>query len=195
MKPRLFTILILLSFLTANGQEIFLDKISQDTCLFIGGIKSEKNDMLKVFEDSKITFKNSEDLEQVGLLIGKEFTNKLFKSGLCFELNGYEPFWNAIIFKDEINIYIPEKDNREDYKINLYTNEESSDPIFFAMFSSKCGNIFGTINNIGSGTKDKCHVCEYLIPEYEDSIYEVYINIYGKIYKGCGTIRQYETKN
>lgn len=187
------SILILLSFcafLPMNGQEIFVDNISGDTCLFVGCI--EDGNKLKVYEQGKFTFKDHANLTQVDLLIGNEFTDTLFKEGLCFRLDGYEPFWNASIFKNTLNLWLPEDDSSKQYHINTYTSERSLSSVFFMMFISECGTIFGTINNIGLTYDNQCRICEYNIPEEGQSLYEVYLSVKGSIYKGCVTIEQKE---
>ena len=183
------SILILLSFyvfLPVNGQELFVDNISGDTCLFVGCIEDENK--LKVYEQGKFTSKDHTNLTQVGLLIGNEFTDKLFEEGLCFELDGYEPFWNASIFKNTLSLWLSEDDSSKQYNINTYTSERSSSSVFFMMFISECGTIFGTINNIGLTYDNQCRICEYNISEEGQSLYEVYISVKGSIYKGCVTI-------
>jgi len=188
MKIITLCILLSFSFLPAvRGQEIFFDAKSRDTCLFLGGIA--EGNYFKVIENGDIVFRKADDLTQVGLLTGNEFTDELFRQNLCFESEGYEPFWNVRIFRDTLILRLPDDDGEKLYKVRLYTNEGSLSSEFFAMFSTECGNIFGTINYIGvSGGKQR--VCEYNIAD-EASLYEVYINIRGKVCKGCATIRKY----
>jgi len=188
------TLCFLLSFWllpAVYGQEIYLNKKSQDTCLFLGGIADGQ---LKVIENGYIVFRKAEDLMQVGLLTGDEFTKELFQQNLCFELEGYEPFWKVVIYGDNLTVWLPDGYGEKQYKI---CNEESLSPDFFAMFSTECGSIFGTINYIGISSAGEQRVCEYNIPEEENSLYEAYVSIQGKAFKGCATIRKYmkDSKN
>ena len=170
------------------GQEIYLDINSQDTCLFLGGIVD--GERFKVIENGNVVFKKAEDLTQVDLLTGSNFTDELFKQNLCFELEGYEPFWKVTIFRDNLIIWLPDEDDEKQYKIRLYINEGRVSSDFFAMFSTECGNVFGAINYVGAPRAGERRVCEYNLSD-EDSLYEAYISIHGKAHKGCATIRKY----
>ena len=155
------TLCFLLSFWflpIVYGQEIYLNKKYGDTCLFLGGIADGQ---LKVIENGDIVFRNAEDLTQVGLLTGDEFADELFRKNLCFELEGYEPFWKVSIFGDNLTVWLPDDNGEKQYKILLQTNEESLNPDFFAMFSTEYGSVFGTINYIGITSEGEQRVCEY----------------------------------
>ena len=185
------TLCFLLSFWflpIVYGQEVYLNKKSRDTCLFLGGIADCQ---LKVVENGDIVFRKAEDLTQVGLLTGDEFVDELFRKNLCFQLDGYEPFWKVVIFGDNLTVWLPDDNGEKQYKICLQTNEEGLSPDFFAMFSTECGSIFGTINDIGITSEGEHRVCEYNISDEENSLYEAYVSIQGKAFKGCATIRKY----
>ena len=190
----LFTILLLLfTFITTYAQEIYIDDKTLDTCLFLGGINTDNDKELKVIENGKIVFKNFDNLTQIGLLIGKEFTDEVFKQGLCFELNGYEPFWNIKLLKDKIIVWDMETGERIEYTVNLHTDLHTLTSVFYAMFSVNDFSIYGTINNIGFWPNSKCQcICEYDIPEKENPLFEAYVYIKGRVYKGCVTINKFE---
>jgi len=186
MRKIILCILLLFCyFCNLYSQEIFVDVNTQDTCLFIGGINLDDGKGLKVFTNGEITYKKPEDLIQVGLLLRDEFTDELFRQGLCFELSGYGPHWNVSIYKDILTVWISEFDRPKQYKVNLHIGKDLSS-VFFAMFSTECGSIFGTINNMGLTLKEKCRICEYDLAD--PSLFEAYIYIDGNVNKGCANI-------
>ena len=174
---------------TAYGQEVYRDKSSGESFLFLGEITLDKQE-LKVFHEGVISFKAQNQLEQDGLLIGKEFTDALFSQGLYFQLDGYEPFWSVRITQDELTAltFGNGDEGKGQYAIHFYSDARSMSPTFFAMFISENGRVFGTINNIGLTPRQEQKVCEFNIPGNGDSLYEVYISMDGVIYKGCATI-------
>lgn len=170
------------------AQELFIDKMANDTCLFIGNICMDQDIKLKVFENGDIRYKSLTDLMQVDILVGSEFTNELFNSDLCIKLDGYEPFWEGTIFKDTLCLYQPEDDTFLKYKVSLQINDGSLNPNILIMFISDSGSIFGAINYLGMNLDHKCGFCQYIIPEDGESLYEVFISIKGRVYRGCATI-------
>lgn len=188
MKTIVIYLLLFCIPYTIYSQELYMDIHSKDTCLFLGGIVD--GNQFKVVENGDVVFKKAKDLTQVGLLIGNEFTDELFNKNLCFKLEGYEPFWDARIFRNIITLWIPGDDVQRSYKIHLHTSEGSMSPDFFALFSTECGTIFGSINNIGVSSNKKQRICEYNLAD-EDSLYEVYISIQGLACKGCATIEHH----
>lgn len=70
---------------------------------------------------------------------------------------------------------------------DFYSDARSLSSVFFAMFASKDGTVFGAINYTGLAPGNGQRFCEYNLAE-EASLYEVYISVEGQIYKGCATI-------
>ena len=131
MKNILLILLSSFALTPVYGQELFVDTASRDTSLFLGSVNINR-EKLKVFENGDIIFKEAVNLTQVGLLIGDEFTDRLFKHSLYFELTGDEPFWKATIYKDSLSIWSWDDDNWNYHKIRLYTSKEDTSPTFFA---------------------------------------------------------------
>lgn len=187
MKIKTVLLILIASYIIipVHGQELFVDKISQDTCLFLGGIRTGEKE-LKVFGKDGIVFRHMNKLEQVGLLEGEEFAKTLFEHGLYFELEGYEPFWQATITRDSIVVteYTSEP---ERHAIRFHAGGH---PGFFAMFSGADGNIYGTINYIGLTPNEPQRPGEYNIPEDEESLYDAFLCVRDKIYRGNATIKK-----
>ena len=172
-------------------QEVYTDKSSpaSNSYLFLGAVRTNKQKVteVKVWGNDRIEYKALDELMQSDLLIGEDFTDTLFKQGLHFQLEGYEPFWKAKIEKNSLSILDLESGQEQKQAVRFYTNKQRVDPGFFAMFSTENGTIFGTINYIGIARGQEQQTCEYLIAE-DESLYEVYISIEAQIYRGCATI-------
>ena len=173
-------------------QEIYTDKSSQSASsyLFLGAVRASKQKALeiKVWSNDRIEYKALNELTQSDLLTGEDFAETLFKQGLYFQLEGYEPFWKAKIEKDKLSIFSPESDQEQKHAVRFYANKHGVNHRFFAMFSTENGAVFGVINYIGVDPGQGQQACEYLIPEEDESLYEVYISIQERIYRGCATI-------
>ena len=187
-------LLLLLGFSFAfdlQCQEVYTDKSSpaSNSYLFLGAVRTNKQKVteVKVWGNDRIEYKALDELMQSDLLIGENFTDTLFKQGLHFQLEGYEPFWKAKIEKNSLSILDLESGQEQKQAVRFYANKQGMDPGFFAMFSTENGTIFGTINYIGIARGQEQQTCEYLIAE-DESLYEVYISIEAQIYRGCATI-------
>jgi hypothetical protein len=79
-------------------------------------------------------------------------------------------------------------DENETYKIEIYTDRSGTIPRFYMMFQdTENGRAFGLINYLGKYPADQ-RTCECNISEKEVSLFEAYIYIKGKIYRGCAKI-------
>ena len=179
-------------------QEIYTNKSSpgSNSYLFLGAVRTSKQKVVevKVWGNDRIEYKALDELTQSDLLTGEDFTDTLFKQGLHFQLEGYEPFWKAKIEKNQLSILSPESDQEQKHAVRFYANKQGMNPGFFAMFSTENEAIFGAINSIEIAPGQKQRICEYLIPEEDESLYEVYISIEERIYRGCATITDSKIK-
>ena len=179
MKKIILILFVCSIFLNCSAQEVYKDTATQQESLFLGSIE-EKN--VKVLEQGNIKWKNREKLEQTGLLTATQFLNKIFNSGLCFEAEGYEPFWKIILTQNQLEITDAENGTKRAVKSEIFINQNTVG-IYFSFISSD-GKIFGTINYLGFQNQ---RICDYNLSD-ENSLYETLITINGKVYEGCSTV-------
>jgi uncharacterized membrane protein len=184
MKTILYIILLLLS--TAGlSQEVFKDSVSKKEYLFIGSVKE---DSLKLLINKKVKWIKKEALVQTKKIRSKEFIKLVFNSKLFFEAEGDEPFWRAEIGSNKLTVFNSTNGKRKIYDISIRTNDGDIDNSFYCMFSDKKGTTYGLIRGLGLFPKEQLY-CQLCLSE-ETSVYEVFINIEGLIYKGCAIITQ-----
>lgn len=186
MGKVLFAYIILIISLSAKAQEVFIDDL-KNRSVFIGAL-NQGRDSLKVIENGHLTWKAMKGVEQKDLLSGKNFLSFLQRNSLCFKLEGYEPFWQAFISGEELLFFDTENGIKEQFGIDIYTNDSDLDPTFYLMFKSSDNSIFGVINYMGvSASEQRC--CGHGLSE-NISLYEVYLCKYDQIYRGCAEIEQ-----
>ncbi|MCX8533198.1 hypothetical protein [Chryseobacterium luquanense] len=183
MKKKLIcTVLLALTCYLIFSQEIFSNNKAK--YLFIGSIKK---DSIKVLANGKIEWIKNENLHQLDKLSTKDFLNKIFSQKLKFEMEGYEPFWNAKIYKNVLFFTDPVTGNEKKYNINYNYNINKVDSGVYFSFSDTSHKIHGYINYIGLENVKNGRICEYNLSE-ENTLYETFITVDGVIYKGCSVI-------
>ncbi|NDV84572.1 hypothetical protein D0T87_21675 [Bacteroides sp. 51] len=165
-----------------NAQEIFIDTNSQKISISVGALNDSKSS-LKVLEDNHLKWKSIKDIEQVDLLLGKDFLSSLFKNNLYFNMEGYEPFWQAFINDKKLIFNDMGSDTKEMFSIDIYISESDINPTFYMMFKSPDSRVFGTISYLGLNNLEQNYgLVESL------SLYNVYLCKDDKTYRGCAEI-------
>jgi uncharacterized membrane protein len=182
MKNILYIILLQIPTVGLS-QDVFKDSISKKEYVFIGSIKE---DSLKLLINRKVKWIKKEALVQTNKIQSKEFINLVFNNQFFFEAEGDEPFWRAEIRSNKLTVFNSTNGKRKKYDIVIKTNDGDIDRSFYFMFSDKKRYLYGLIRGLGLFPKEqkKCQLC---LSE-ETSVYEVFINIEGVIYKGCAII-------
>lgn len=181
MKSLLFMAALLVSA-NAVAQEQFIDPITNVESLFLGSIH---DDQVKVLEYNNILLKDKSSLVEGGVLSGKQFINRIFSRRLNFELEGQEPFWQAKLSKGGLVFTVADKVQR--YQTAIIINEQDNGSGYYFTFRSPKDNVFGVVNYLGLRSASQ-PVCEYNKGAEDDSLYEVYLQINGRNYRGCATI-------
>lgn len=183
-RLKIFTIVLVSIFL---GCFFFLQKVferKEKKYLFLGSIR---NDSLKVSEDGKMLWLNRKELNQIDKLTSKEFLNKLYSQKLQFEMEGYEPFWSAKIYKNELFFTDPESGIEKKYDISYVYNSNKENSGAYFSFSDHSKRIYGQINYLGMENTKPEKICEYNLSD-ENSLYDAFITVDGILYKGCSVI-------
>lgn len=177
MKTVSFFILIVLG-LKVNSQEIYRNKETGAEVIFLGNYRDEE--CLRVLDSGNIYFIEKDKLEQINELNPKEFLQLLSKNKLRFRFEGSEPFWSLDIQNNSFIFY----DNQEiKFSVEFFFDNQSG---FNLMFQSSNKKVFGLIKRVDTKF-DKTQACNLSITEYYN-VFELYITINGKVYKGCGYI-------
>ncbi|WP_159565232.1 hypothetical protein [Budvicia diplopodorum] len=188
MKPLLFIATLLMVSAGAGAQEQFVDPITNVESLFLGSVH---DDQVKVLEYNNILLKDKSSLVQNGALSGKQFINRVFSRRLHFEMEGHEPLWQAKLTKNGLVFIGPDKQQR--YQTTIYINEKDTGGAYYFTFRSHKDNVFGVVNYLGLRSENQ-RMCEYNIGD-SDSLYEVYLEINGRNYRGCATLNNQETES
>ena len=180
----IFTFLFISVSNTVISQEVFTDTHNNKQNIFLGAY-SENLDSLKILENGVVKWKNINNLEQIDICSTKEFYEKISQQGLSFTLEGYEPFWEIKIEKNNL-IYLDDDGENKECKIEIFIDEQQMNQRFTIMFKSHDHNIFGLISYLGFQPFEQ-GICECNISE-EISLYEAYVCINKKIHRGCAKI-------
>ena len=185
-------LILILTFITVSNtaicQEVFIDTLSNKQNIFLGAY-TENLDSMKTLEDGVIKWKYRKNLEQEDILSGEDFITEIFHHKLCFLLGGYEPFWSVkIVNKNKLVFHDFDSGEDKECEINIFVNNSRVAPEFYIMFKNIDNNVFGLINYLGWFRPEQ-RLCEYNISE-EISLYEAYVCINGKTYKGCAIIEK-----
>lgn len=180
------TLTILLFFFTMPffSQELYQDN-NKTEYLFVGSLSDNSIKVWKLNE-KVMEWKQPEELEQTGRLQAMAFLSKLFDAGLSFHAEGDEPFWNAEI-KERLLIFTHPETGQSSHKLKIDVND-FIDSSFFFMFSCEEENIYGLIREYSYFPGEQ-QICELCICE-EVSLFEIFINFRGHIYKGCAKIEE-----
>jgi uncharacterized membrane protein len=165
------------------AQDVFKENISKKEYVFIGSIQA---DSLKVFNSVKPIWIKKSNVEQVKKLSSKEFLSFVLSKNLKFVGQGDEPFWKIEILKNKLIYFDSKTGKKTNYGITLKTNDSDIDNSFSFMFSDAKTNVYGILRSVGLYPSAQKH-CQLCIAE-EISLYEVFIHVDGKVFKGCATI-------
>lgn len=182
MKKIIVSLSIILSFHTF-AQDVFIDLNSKNKYLFLGSINGEQKKYIDVHDNSIKWIKNSQ-LKQVDRLLPQQFSKIIFHAGLTFFISGDEPFWSATINQNILSFLPPSEPSGKykKYPIKLNTINNSVDYGFLLMFQSQDHTTYGMIRGLDINSP-----CEIAIND-EISIFEVFINYRGEIFKGCAML-------
>jgi len=178
------SIILLTLALPFFAQELYQDKEGTEY-LFIGGIADTS---LKVWNKSKkvIEWKDAKQLEPTDRLQAPSFLTAVFDEGLSFHAEGDEPFWGAEIKKDSLIFFHP-LEGKSSYPLKIDAND-FIDSSFSCMFKCEDENIYGLVRGHSYFPRQQ-QICELCICD-EVSLYEIFINFKGYIYKGCVRIEK-----
>jgi uncharacterized membrane protein len=171
---------VLLSVGYVQAQEIYTDTHSKREYLFLGGVSLDRQ-KAKVHEKGEILWKPFHEMEQSDLLNCKKFVDEIFKHNLQFQIEGYEPFFNATITKEKFIFHNTETGMKTDYPIKILTGEQG----IYLMFSNEKGNVFGVIFREWFTNSDTQPFCEFNIPEDELTLFSAFLTVENKTYRGC----------
>jgi len=176
---KIIILFIMFSF-CCLGQDLFVGQ-DKNEYLFIGSREGKDIKLLNM-KDNSVIWNDKNLLQQIDYLQPQNFLKEIFKAKLVFSASGDEPFWKATISQNEISFFASDI-NSEKIAIKIDINEFSIDSIFLLMFHSKNNqNIYGLIRGL---TGDS--VCDLNLDD-EQSIFEVFINYKGEVFKGCAIL-------
>ncbi|MFD1261425.1 hypothetical protein [Entomomonas asaccharolytica] len=184
MKKVKIIVILFLYFFTSHllfAKEIFIDESSGKEYLFLGSVEENQKKWLDLKNNKIEWIENSKLQQQSGQLTPEEFFEKIIKSGLIFYADGAEPFWNATISENKLNISISGEKEQE-LAIKMEMDKKPLDGVFLLMFQSKDHEVYGLIRKLWWDTP-----CDISVTD-ETSTFEVFINYRGKIVKGCARL-------
>lgn len=182
MKKIINCLLLLLPF-SLFAQDIYTDKSSQNEYLFLGSMGEQSKKLLDV-NNHTIVWLNNDQLQQVDKLSPWQFAEKIFANNLMFYADGSLPFWQATISQDKLWFFdgSSSSDKNQESAIRITINKYSIDNAFLLMFHSDDHDVYGMIRGLTGDSP-----CDIGISE-EVSIFEVFINYQGELFKACATL-------
>lgn len=180
MKVIFLTFLLLLS-LPSLGQEVFKGKKGNSEYLFIGSINGKNIKVLNT-KSANIEWVNIDSLEQIDWLKPEDFVKKIFDNGLYFGVHGSDTNWSAELRKDTLISYDPYKDQEYKSLVTISVKKLGKDTSFSMMFQSVDKTVFGLIRSFGFSRRDQ-QICNEICDE--NSVFEIFINHKGSLFKGC----------
>lgn len=175
------TICVLLIGNICFAQETYRSMDGKENFIFIGSV--DGSNIKLIGEDGFIVWKSTNDLNQTGILSPEEFLDAIMVNSLAFFADGDEPFWSAILTKDSITLSANET---EVYPIKTVVNKYDIDGSFSLMFQSDDHGVYGLIREYTYFPADNT-MCDLCLND-EKSLFEIFINYNGILYKGCSTI-------
>jgi uncharacterized membrane protein len=182
MRQVILLFLILPNLLLA--QEVYTNSFNQEY-LSLGTINTENDKKsslnLKNGEVNWINLSELQEMQQIDMLSPPIFWDKINKNSIGFYASGYEPFWNAKINKNKLQLFIEKEENLNitiDIKNSSLTNN------FVAVFHSEDA-VYGLIRGLPKG-----NICEENLAELT-SIYEIFIDYKGEILEGCAYLDKF----
>lgn len=167
------------------SQEILRDSVSKNNYVFIGGVNKEKIKVLG--KGNRVEWKDMHGLVPAGYRTSADFLRSIFKSHLYFECEGDEPFWKAGLSAGQFSFTDGSTGKEKKYQVIVNTNDGDIDESFSLMFKAKNGEVYGLIRSLGL-YPEKQETCSLCLTE-EKSIWEVFINVKGRLYKGCAVLK------
>ncbi len=170
-----FLILFCLTFQLSSCQEKFNHK-----SIFLG---EYTKDSIKTYTNSSIKYITKDSLKQTNQFTTKEFIKVLDSLNLFFIAEGDEPFWQLKLNSSELIFMKYDFEKEVSFKPIISIDEQSG---FNIMFKSKNNKIFGLISRVDNKLETENSCTLSLTDNY--LVYEVFVTIDGKVFKGCCSI-------
>jgi len=172
-------IFIILSVQFISCQTVYKNSKSNNI-IFLG--EYNDNEELKVFYKDSIQFIKSDSLKLINQYSTKEFIQVLDSLNLSFVGEGSEPYWEIRVNGKEAifqSFTLPD-DKKYQFTIETYIDEQSGTRF---MFKSIDNNLFGIISKVDN-KNIKEQACS-LSSTDNYYIYEIFVTVNKKMYKGC----------
>lgn len=180
-------IIILIAFCVSalysliQAQEIYQLDHSAQKYLSLGEINQDTNQYkLLDLKSLAIVWIHKDKLKQQDLFNAEKFYDAILQNRLHFTLEGYAPFWKATIDKNQLMIDTPTLSNNI-FSIKIDIDKHPIDSVFLLSFKTHNAEVYGFIRKLTDST------CEIMLTDHA-LMFEVFINIQGKPYKGCASI-------
>jgi len=173
---------LLLSVQLISCQSVYKNNES-NSIMFLG--EYNDNEEFKVYLNDSVQFVKRDSLEQINQYPTEEFIKVLDSFDLYFIGEGSEPFWDIKIKgnKAVFQSYTLPDDKQYKFLIETFVDKQSGTHFMFKSLNNK---LFGIISNI-DGKKNKEQPCSLSTTE-NYYVYEIYVTVNGKMYKGCAMI-------
>lgn len=165
----------------ALAKEVYINKAGNEEYLFLGSLDGQKKKYLAIKENKVSWISNNDIKQQTNQLTPSEFYKKITKSSLIFKAEGSEPFWNAILTSNKLILSLA-GEKEQMFPITVVVDKNPLDNVFVLMFESKDKKTYGIIRMLSHDTR-----CDISIVD-EASVFEIFINNKGKIFKGCSRL-------
>jgi len=157
-----------------TGQEVFNEEL-----IFLGAYND--NDQVRVFSNDAIQYTPKKDLNQTSQYSVQQLLDILDLHRLYFVASGEEPLWEFKLNQSELCFSINETE--VEFDIEIQVDKQSG---FNFMFQSGDNRAFGLIRRIDY--KLNIQDCCLLGLSNDYRVYETFISVDGKVYKGCAAI-------
>ncbi|WP_378184172.1 hypothetical protein [Aquimarina sp. SS2-1] len=149
--------------------------------IFLGEYNDEND--LKVFKEDSVVFMNKDSLMQVDQFKPAELVKIMEANDLYFIGEGDEPFWQFRINSSKLFFKKFDSEKEESFSCKFYYDEQSG---FNLMFKSNDNMAFGLIRRVDHKLEPDKSCLLGLSDNY--LVYETFITVKGKMYKGCASI-------
>jgi len=176
MKYKAILFLLILSSSSCKSQEVY-----NKNQIFLGEYNNKNQ--IKIIKNDSIRFVDKKLLEQTDQFTAKDFIKTIDSLNLYFIGEGDEPFWRIKLSQNSIKMLKYDSENEVNYESKIYIDNQSG---FNIMFKSTNNEVFGLIRRVDHKL-DKKNACSLCITD-NFLVYETFITIDKKVYKGCAMI-------